>query len=122
MNSKELNKINNEILKLRDEINLLNYQYYVLDNPKKTDHEYDILFAKLIKFEELYPDLVTEDSPSQRVGATPLDKFESISHRQQMFSLNNVFHSKELSLFMERLEKKLSIPVSYTHLTLPTKA
>lgn len=110
MNSKELNKINNEILKLRDEINLLNYQYYVLDNPKKTDHEYDILFAKLIKFEELYPDLVTEDSPSQRVGATPLDKFESISHRQQMFSLNNVFHSKELSLFMERLEKKLSIP------------
>ncbi len=109
MNSKELKKINNEILKLRDEINVLNYHYYVLDNPIKSDHEYDILFAKLINFEQLYPELVTKDSPSQRVGAAPLNKFESISHRQQMFSLNNVFHLKELSLFMERLEKKLLI-------------
>ena len=56
--------------------------------------------------EETFPDLVTEDSPSQRVGAPPLLKFESVSHKTQMLSLNNVFKSDDLKLYMERIEKK----------------
>tara|TARA_B100000989_G_scaffold206070_1_gene156100 strand:- start:443 stop:2347 length:1905 start_codon:yes stop_codon:yes gene_type:complete len=59
--------------------------------------------------EETFPDLVTEDSPSQRVGATPLLKFESVSHKTQMLSLNNVFKSDDLKLYMERIEKKILV-------------
>ena len=80
-----------------------------MDDPEVSDHEYDIIFKKLLTLEEIFPDLITSDSPSQRVGATPLSKFETTSHKQQMLSLNNVFQSSELSSYMERVEKKLLI-------------
>jgi len=109
MSIKDTKTIKKDLDALRNEINSLNYHYYVLDDPKVTDHEYDVLFNKLITLEDLFPDLVTQDSPTQRVGAEPLDKFETVDHKQQMLSLNNVFHLKDLGLYMERLEKKLII-------------
>ena len=109
MSIKDVKKVKQDVKKLRNQINSLNYNYYVLDTPKVSDHEYDILFKKLLTFEEIFPDLVTRDSPSQRVGSLPLSKFESVSHKQQMLSLNNVFHLSDLNLYMERIEKKLSV-------------
>ena len=109
MSIKDTKIIKKDLDNLRNEINSLNYHYYVLDDPKVTDHEYDVLFNKLITLEDLFPDLVTQDSPTQRVGAEPLDKFETVDHKQQMLSLNNVFHLKDLGLYMERIEKKLII-------------
>ena len=109
MINKDKNKVKKDLGKLRDKINSLSYKYYVLDDPMVSDHEYDILFKKLINFEELFPDLITEDSPTQRVGAPPLSKFETATHKEQMFSLNNVFYSEDLYHYMERLEKKLQV-------------
>ena len=97
---------------LKEKINSLNYMYYVLDNPKISDREYDALFEKLLSIEKLNPNLVTNDSPSQRVGSLPLDKFNSVSHKLPMLSLNNVFHSADLTSYMERVEKKLMKPFS----------
>ena len=107
MNDKDKNKVKKDINKLRNKINSLGHKYYVLDDPAVSDHEYDILYKKLVVLEELFPDLITEDSPTQRVGAPPLSKFEVVNHKEQMYSLNNVFSSNDLSLYMERLEKKL---------------
>ena len=109
MSIKDTVIIKRDLEKLREKINSLNYQYYVLDDPKVSDHDYDILFQKLLTMEEMFPDLITSDSPSQRVGASPLLKFEAVNHKEQMLSLNNVFKSEDLNLYMERLEKKLNI-------------
>ena len=109
MSIKDTVIIKRDLENLREKINSLNYQYYVLDDPKVSDHDYDILFQKLLTMEEMFPDLITSDSPSQRVGASPLLKFEAVNHKEQMLSLNNVFKSEDLNLYMERLEKKLNI-------------
>ena len=109
MSIKDTVIIKRDLEKLREKINSLNYQYYVLDDPKVSDHDYDILFQKLLTMEEMFPDLITSDSPSQRVGASPLLKFEAVNHKEQMLSLNNVFKSEDLNHYMERLEKKLNI-------------
>ena len=101
MINKDKNKVKKDLGKLRDKINSLSYKYYVLDDPMVSDHEYDILFKKLINFEELFPDLITEDSPTQRVGAPPLSKFETATHKEQMFSLNNVFLILNYSLYSQ---------------------
>ena len=102
-------KIKEDLDYLKNKINSLNHDYYVLDDPKVLDYEYDIIFQKLIALEELFPDLISEDSPTQRVGGKPLPKFETVNHKQQMLSLNNVFYLKDLALYMKRLEKKLLI-------------
>ena len=109
MSIKDTVNIKKDLEKLREEINILNYKYYVLDNPEISDHDYDVLFQKLLTIEEMFPDLITTDSPSQRVGAPALLKFEAVSHKDQMLSLNNVFKSEDLCLYMERVEKKLNI-------------
>ena len=109
MNNSKNKKIQEVLKKLKNKINLANHKYYVLDDPDITDHEYDYLFNELISLESKYPDLVTEDSPSKRIGAKPLSKFESVKHRMQMFSLNNVFHSSDLKLHIDRLVKNLDI-------------
>ena len=105
-----MNKIRKELDLLKDKINSLNYMYYVLDDPEISDLEYDTLFIKLLSIEELNPDFITEDSPSQRVGSLPLDKFKSVDHKLPMLSLNNVFHSEDLTSYMERIEKKILKP------------
>ena len=75
MSIKDTIKIKKDLEILKKDINYHNYKYYVLDDPEISDHDYDVLFQKLITMEETFPDLVTEDSPSQRVGAPPLLKF-----------------------------------------------
>ncbi len=84
------------------------YRYYVLDNPVISDGEYDLLFKELLKLEEKYPQFITTDSPSQRVGGAPLDKFVQIRHRTPMLSLENAFNETDLAAFEERLLRFLN--------------
>ncbi|OKY73694.1 MAG: DNA ligase (NAD(+)) LigA [Desulfobulbaceae bacterium DB1] len=92
---------------LREEIARHDYRYYVLDAPLIADVEYDRLFRELLELEERFPDLVTPDSPSQRVGGAPLDKFSQVIHRFPMLSLENAFSEAELRAFEERLLRYL---------------
>ncbi len=88
---------------LREKITLHSRQYYILDNPIISDGEYDALFQELLSLEQLYPELVTPDSPSQRVGGEPLPEFQSVSHRVPMLSLDNAFSEQNILEFEERL-------------------
>ena len=108
MKNSNKNKIKDKLIKLKNKINASNHNYYVLDDPDISDHEYDVLFKELISIESKYPDLVTEDSPSKRIGAKPLSKFQSVDHKMQMLSLNNVFYSSDLTLYIDRLVKNLN--------------
>ena len=81
------------------------HAYYVLNNPIMSDGEYDKLFNSLKKIEEDNPELLMEDSPTQRVTETPSDAFESVEHQGRMYSLDNIENSKELEKWFERLEK-----------------
>ena len=92
-----------KIEKLRELINHHNYRYYVLDNPEISDAEYDSLMNELQQLEEKHPELVTPDSPTQRVGVAPLGAFKVIDHREPMLSLGNVFSSDELYAWHKRV-------------------
>ncbi len=96
-----------KILKLRKELEDHNYRYYVLDDPVVSDAEWDTLFRELQALEEANPNLVTPDSPTQRVGAEPLPAFGSITHRIPMLSLQNGMNEAELRAFDERMQKHL---------------
>jgi len=78
-----------EIFDLRQQLDKHNYQYYVLDNPLISDAEYDRLFRRLVELEQEHPELATPDSPTQKVGAPPLDKFKTAPHTLPMLSLSN---------------------------------
>jgi DNA ligase (NAD+) len=95
------------VQELREQINYHNYRYYVLDDPVISDAEFDRLLQELIGLEERYPRLLTPDSPSQRVGAAPLEKFETVRHRLPMISLENAFSEGEVREFEERLQRFL---------------
>jgi len=110
MSIKNLNKIKMDLEELKNKINSLAYQYYALDNPKVSDSKYDNLFKELLVMESEYPSLITQDSPSQRVGSAPLSKFVTVNHKMQMLSLNNVFAMSDLKSYMERIEKKINMP------------
>tara|TARA_R110001592_G_scaffold6853_1_gene37815 strand:- start:33294 stop:35327 length:2034 start_codon:yes stop_codon:yes gene_type:complete len=99
--------LNEKLKQLRDQLNQYNYQYYVLDDPTVPDSEYDRLFHELKNLEDLNPGLITKDSPTQRVGATPLAVFEQIEHKVPMLSLDNAFTSEDLSQFYKRISKLL---------------
>jgi len=88
--------------KLRAEIEEHNYRYHVLDDPVISDSRYDGLIRTLEKLEGEHPELITPNSPTQRVGAAPLDRFESVDHRMPMLSLNNAFSSREVGEFDRR--------------------
>ena len=90
---------------LREEINLHNYSYYVLDNPDVPDSEYDRLLRELNDIEQQYPELITSDSPTQRVGATPLDSFSEVKHEVPMLSLGNAFSDDDMSDFDRRIRE-----------------
>jgi DNA ligase (NAD+) len=96
--------------KLRQEINRHNYLYYVLDSPEITDADYDALFRELAGLEEKYPELVTPDSPTQRVGGVPLEKFSQVAHRIPMLSLENAVSESEIEDFDERIKRFLALP------------
>ena len=99
------------IEELTRELNDHIHRYHVLDAPIISDGEYDRLFQELVSLEEAYPGLAREDSPTRRVGAAPLDKFEQVEHRIPMLSLENGFSDQDLADFGERLERYLSQPV-----------
>lgn len=96
-----------EIEKLREEIRHHNYLYYVLDQPEISDAEYDALFRRLQELEAQHPELVTPDSPTQRVGAPPAEGFATVTHAVPMRSLSNAFDADELREFDRRVRKIL---------------
>jgi DNA ligase (NAD+) len=100
-------RANKEILELRREIETHNYQYHVLDNPLVSDAEYDRLFSRLVELEKEYPELATPDSPTQKVGAPPLERFSTVQHTLPMLSLNNATDPEELEEFEERIQRFL---------------
>ena len=97
--------INKKIEKLREEINYHNYLYYVLDNPEISDQEYDRLFDQLVALEKKYPQFVTPDSPTQRVGAPPLTEFKTVRHGIPMLSLNKAVTQEEFLDFDRRVRE-----------------
>lgn len=92
---------------LKKEIRHHDHLYHVLDQPEITDFEYDKLFKELLEIEKKHPDLVTMDSPSQRVGSAPLSQFEKAGHRTPMLSLSNTYNTEEIFEFHERVKKFL---------------
>jgi DNA ligase (NAD+) len=103
--------IEQQLILLRDEIRHHDYQYYVLDAPSIPDSEYDRLFRELQSLENQHPDLITVDSPSQRIGGTALKVFGTVTHKSPMLSLNNVFEESELAAFDKRIRDSLGIEV-----------
>ena len=92
---------------LREQLNLHNYRYYVLDDPQVPDSEYDRLMRELQSLEQQFPDLIVPDSPTQRVGAQPLDGFGEVLHRMPMLSLENAFSDTEMVDFDRRVRERL---------------
>lgn len=95
------------IKKLREELNEHNYRYYVLDAPVISDAQYDRLFRELQQLEAEHPELITSDSPTQRVGAIPLKQFAEVKHEVPMLSLDNAFTEEELAAFDKRIKQRL---------------
>jgi DNA ligase (NAD+) len=104
-----------EVEQLHQQLNQANYQYYVLDDPQLPDAEYDRLFHRLKDIEEKHPQLLTSDSPTQRVGASPLPHFEQVTHEVPMLSLDNAFDAQDMRDFNRRISDRLkqSDAVSY---------
>ena len=102
--------IQKEIENLRNEINKHNYNYYVMDNPTISDYEYDSLFAKLKELETAHPELITPDSPTQRVGGIS-SGFEEYKHKYRLYSLDNTYNDEELRKWYERIQKEFAEPV-----------
>lgn len=100
--------IHREIETLRQQLRDHNYRYYVLDDPSVPDAEYDRLFKRLQALEAEHPQWITADSPTQRVGAAPLDAFSEVKHRVPMLSLDNVFSEEELLAFEKRIKDRLN--------------
>jgi DNA ligase (NAD+) len=92
---------------LKLQISQHDYQYYVLDAPTVSDSEYDGIYRQLVDLEKQFPQLITPDSPTQRIGGSALSAFESVTHRQAMLSLNNAFGDDELLAFDKRIREGL---------------
>jgi DNA ligase (NAD+) len=101
---------------LRKEINTHNYRYYVLDQPVISDAQYDKLLRELQEIEKTHPELITPDSPTQRVGAAPLAAFGQVRHKQPMTSMDNAFTDEEVGEWDQRVRKGLESvgDVAYT--------
>ena len=101
---------------LRRQLHYHNYRYYVLDDPEISDARYDRLLRELEDLEKRHPEGVTADSPTQRVGARPLEKFETLAHSVPMLSLENGFHREEVLDFEGRIKRflKRDLEIEYT--------
>lgn len=108
--------IKQKLTKLRDEINYHLYRYHTLDDPVISDAEYDQLLNRLRQIEAEHPELVTPDSPTQRVGAAPLDAFEKVIHPVPMTSLNNAFDDDDMRNWLARIGRLLPDGVTLTDL------
>ena len=100
MNQNEAKKRSDELRKL---INYHNHRYYVLDSPEISDAEYDELMKELQRLEEEYPQFLTPDSPTQRVGAAPVEAFGVVEHQIPMLSLGKAFTHEELLAWHKRV-------------------
>lgn len=103
----ELTDIHSTINDLREQLHHHNYLYYALDDPQLPDAEYDRLLRQLQGLEADYPELVTPDSPTQRVGSAPLDSFKQVTHEMPMLSLDNAFSNEEFADFNKRVTERL---------------
>lgn len=92
---------------LKDQLAKYAYEYYVLDHPSVTDAVYDSLMQELKRIESENPELITADSPTQRVHSEPLDKFKKVAHSRPMISLNDVFSREDVEAWVKRMEKLL---------------
>lgn len=110
MDKKEAEK---EIERLSKEIEEHNYKYYVQARPSISDYEFDMLLEKLIKLEKQFPELLSPDSPSQRVGGTITKEFGSVKHKYPMISLGNTYSEEELNDFDERVKKTIGDHYEY---------
>ncbi len=105
--AKDLDKARAEAERLREQINRANHLYYVLDAPEISDAEYDVLMRRLEEIETAHPALITPDSPTQRVGAAPSEKFGVVHHRKMMMSLANAMNAEEMVEFDKRIKRML---------------
>ncbi|MDX3774443.1 NAD-dependent DNA ligase LigA [Chromatiaceae bacterium AAb-1] len=96
-----------QVAQLRQQLNHYSYRYYVLDDPSVPDAEYDQLFQQLQQLEAQHPELVSADSPTQRVGAAPLSKFGEVTHTVPMLSLDNAFDDASFQAFCKRIADRL---------------
>ena len=103
------------LIALKDEIRRHDYLYYVKDRPEISDSQYDHLFRKLLELEQAHPELVTPDSPSQRVGAPPLEELIKVLHEQPMLSLDSIVDQSEVQAFDQRMKRELeTLAVEYS--------
>src|SRR5205823_13920207 len=100
-------KVQSEVEQLREKLRHHEHLYYVLDSPEITDAEYDALMNKLRELEKQHPDLLTPDSPSQRVGGKPREGFVKVRHSSPMLSLDNALNEQELRDFDRRVRELL---------------
>ena len=102
-------EIRTRVDKLRAEIEYHNRRYYILDDPQIPDSEFDRLMRELQELEVRYPELVSADSPTQRVGAAPLEAFEEVAHQVPMLSLGNAFSAEDMAAFDRRVRERLGV-------------
>lgn len=100
-------EVKSKVKQLRQLINEHNYRYYILNEPQIPDVEYDKLMRELQALEAQYPELITSDSPTQRVGAAPAASFKQVQHEMPMLSLDNAFTEEELIAFARRIQERL---------------
>ena len=112
-------QVTERLHELRRQLHYHNYRYYVLDDPEISDAQYDRLLRELEELEARYPELITPDSPTQRVGARPLEKFETVPHTVPMLSLENAFNREEVREFEERIKRFLKRAEDLTYTVEP---
>ena len=105
--------IQQRIEELKEQLNRWSHEYYVEDKPTATDAEYDKAYHELVALEEAYPEFVTADSPTQRVGGEVLDQFQKVTHTNPMLSLSNAFSKEDLEEFDARLRKLTNRAIEY---------
>lgn len=117
MNASE--PLQQRIQRLRDDINQHNQRYYQLDAPQIADADYDQLMRELETLEAEHPELITTDSPTQRVGAAPLASFQQVLHQVPMLSLDNAFNDSEFEAFDKRVRDRANLTEDVTYLVEP---
>ena len=112
-----MNKEENEqrVEQLRQELQKAGYAYYVLDNPIMEDAVYDRLYRELQELESQHPELVTADSPTQRVGDKPASQFTSVQHNIPLYSLENAFNLQEFAKWQERWQKHAPVTDNFAY-------
>lgn len=107
MNNRITDELKDKIKQLHESLHYHNHRYYILDDPEIPDIEYDKMLRKLQELEDKFPEVITQDSPTQRVGAMPLDSFSEVKHIERMLSLGNAFTEEEVKAFEKRLQERL---------------